>query len=263
MNNHHNPTAPTPRIRTTHGSHRGFTLVELLTVIAITAVLGLILFATISSVRESARSVTSTSNLRQWGVALQVYLADNAGAIPYEGDRDSMTWSSLAHNNNARAWFNVLPPYVNATPLKDLQTNEERNYLVSETTIFKCPLVEFPTTRSPAVRFSYMMNSQLYHPQAPSDSPDQPLTISHIAEPAITVMFADGAQISRARGRGNHVDARHRSGETNIVFFDGSVRRFPADYVRQESMTVNGIAYSDNNKPDIIWNPWTNSHLSL
>ncbi len=54
----------------------GFTLVELLTVIAIIAILATLLMTTFSSVKRQAREAVCTSNLRQIGIALELYLDD-------------------------------------------------------------------------------------------------------------------------------------------------------------------------------------------
>ena len=54
----------------------GFTLVELLTVIAIIAVLATLLMTTLGSVKRKAREAVCTSNLHQIGLALQLYLDD-------------------------------------------------------------------------------------------------------------------------------------------------------------------------------------------
>ncbi len=54
----------------------GFTLIELLVVIAIIAILAAILFPVFAKARESARSTTCLSNLKQLGTALQMYKAD-------------------------------------------------------------------------------------------------------------------------------------------------------------------------------------------
>src|SRR6476620_4250998 len=55
---------------------RAFTLVELLVVIAIIAVLIAILLPTLSRAKQSARSVSCMSNLRQMAFAYQMYQND-------------------------------------------------------------------------------------------------------------------------------------------------------------------------------------------
>jgi prepilin-type N-terminal cleavage/methylation domain-containing protein len=55
---------------------RGFTLLELLIVIAIIAILAVILFPVFSQARAKARQATCTSNLHQLGLALAMYRQD-------------------------------------------------------------------------------------------------------------------------------------------------------------------------------------------
>jgi len=53
-----------------------FTLIELLVVIAIIAILAAILFPVFAQARESARQIMCASNMRQMGLAAQMYLVD-------------------------------------------------------------------------------------------------------------------------------------------------------------------------------------------
>ncbi|NSW54595.1 MAG: DUF1559 domain-containing protein [Armatimonadetes bacterium] len=63
------------------GRKQGFTLVEILVVIAIIAVLAAILFPVFSRVRENARKTNCLSNLNQVGVAMRAYSSDYGGYI--------------------------------------------------------------------------------------------------------------------------------------------------------------------------------------
>ncbi len=80
-----------------------FTLIELLTVIAIIGILTAILIPTVAQVRKQARSAACISNLRQIGTAMQNHVADYK-TLPVP-DEDGGTWYK-------NYWMTKLQPYL-------------------------------------------------------------------------------------------------------------------------------------------------------
>ena len=99
----------TPRAR----GPRGFTIIKLLVVIAIIAILAGLLLPVMGKARAMARSANCTSNLRQLGVALQLY--HNAwGCYPaHQWKLDSTPGDGNNDKKNRMRWFRQLHELLN------------------------------------------------------------------------------------------------------------------------------------------------------
>jgi prepilin-type N-terminal cleavage/methylation domain-containing protein/prepilin-type processing-associated H-X9-DG protein len=176
------------------GFSTGFTLVELLVVIALIATLAGLLLPAFGKAKESGRATACLSNLHQIGLALQLYVQDNGNHLPTMRDK------SLTTTNDLPSPDLVLSNYLGN--IRVLQCPSDRQNL-------------FQTTGS-----SYAWNSLLNGQDA-----DHLVVLSiHFDPHQIPLMF-DKDRFHKARGPKKEVNYLYADGHIkNLLAIEGTVQ---------------------------------------
>ncbi|HZP84253.1 MAG TPA: prepilin-type N-terminal cleavage/methylation domain-containing protein [Chthonomonadaceae bacterium] len=111
----------------TRRSRHGFTLIELLVVIAIIAILAAILFPVFAQAREKARAVSCLSNLKQLGLASNMYTQDWDETMVPEDNYMEHPKGVPNPDPNFAFWIQLLQPYIKNSQLMKCPSNPNRD----------------------------------------------------------------------------------------------------------------------------------------
>lgn len=184
-------------MRRTDGREHGFTLIELLVVIAIIAILAGMLLPALSRAKEKARLAKDMSNMRQVGLATQMYAQDQDDAFHFIRNSDG-----IANAPNHGQWTlnpkseAILPPnhelaYWGVAYLK---------YIGNAKGIFRCPSAKVVDEwRETGLRYpsEFWLNSSLginQYAVRPPDGKRGPRKLSSFAFPTTTIFATDSAE---------------------------------------------------------------------
>jgi len=224
-----------------HHNKAGFTLLELLVVVAIVALLFGVSVPVLGQMRQQSRSLVCISNLRQWGITLNLYCGDHNGYTPRRGQGVQPVWIIDRPDD----WFNALPPYLNLPSYNDMVQAGQAPQ-AHDKSIFVCP--EAQADPQYTCFLSYGMNMYL----SPWVRP-QPHALQKLPDPSQLAFLADGPcgwSSTIPSSLGYSVQARH-NGHANVVFVDGHVESFSGTYLGC------GTGEPNPELPDVRWQTLT------
>jgi prepilin-type N-terminal cleavage/methylation domain-containing protein len=143
----------------TKSGTNAFTLIELLVVIAIIAILAALLLPALARSKEASYMAKCTSNLKQMGVAIQLYCTDYNDAMPVIWSRqwDQNPIYGLPGGGKGYTMFGQLQAYENIPLTVFRCPADTRNYTLSITNFYQPLLADESTdgTTSFLYQFDY------------------------------------------------------------------------------------------------------------
>lgn len=201
-------------------SRSGFTLIELLVVIAIIAILAAILFPVFMAARKQASSAVCKSNLRQIGLANQMYI----------DDYDDKFATAADHNDR---FVGYAQPNATPTPFAwELLDPYSKNH-----NLWECPSDTGYTARSIGLDFTPSTfetqgSSYIYHTDYAWDSARNdwaPLKRSGLKRPTENYVFAESVGWWHNSLRGPRGSGERATNRYNVLAPDGHVKSYTND----------------------------------
>ena len=212
---------------------QGFTLIELLVVIAIIAILAGLLLAVIGKVKAKSRGAQCLNNLKQWGMATQLFAEDNDGFLPRDGAPNGTSMRF--------GWYVDLPKQMELPPYHQLEwrTNAAVN---PGRSVWVCPSNKRRSNGNNL--FHYCLNRHVNG----SGAGNQTILDSVKAAERVVWMFDNGGRAGVAGPNNIHKNI-HNNG-ANFLFLDGHAERFNND----EYWDFASGRGRTNNR-ELIWRP--------
>jgi len=214
-----------------HGYRReGFTVVELLVVVAIIAIVAAILFPVLVAVKDRGRQSACQSNLRQLTSAMLLYVQDNSECWP---GPDRYTQSTLTYTRN-RGLYKCPSDARTAEPIDDGGLGKDR--------------------------VSYMCNSELYRKCDAAGCVMRTLKMSGVVCSTAFILLVDdssGDGSMNACWGSPHQDysfyrqnqaGRHAGGD-NYAFADGHAKWLRSAGIPETAVTYLGVTWDPEVRP--------------
>lgn len=233
----------------------GFSLIELLVVVAMVALLLAILLPSLVRARGQAQSVTCLSNLRQMATAAQTYAQGDKDRYPiaYAYSMVESTFTSYAWDFTTIRDWNAGGTRVVAGLLWQGKVDKD---------IQQCPSFRGNSNSQDDPRTGYNYNTS-YIGHGTSESIVEPVRTGDVRKPFKCALFGDGEYADGANkfmrapwrnagddnftGRSSGTQGFRHAGRTNVVFCDGHAearaQRFTDTYAADQARIAPGTGF--------------------
>jgi prepilin-type N-terminal cleavage/methylation domain-containing protein len=141
---------------------RGFTLIEVLIVVAVSAALAAIGFSLYRSSKQKANQSAALQKMKSLGTAFATYTVDRNGLLPFEDATGTDDWTNAAKPENQEAWYNALPKLMGSPSVGELGVSNPSGFYQESYPLF-IPGAPYPGSnkRLGEPAFAVGMNSRL------------------------------------------------------------------------------------------------------